>query len=430
MKKNSIKINGIFKIILYLVLASSGLFLLMNKYQYLGILSFLALLFLAILFLFFKRKVTSYHSDLIGLLLIIYLYFILSYFITGQSLNNFLSYSFLRYDGNFFFAYIPFFALAIPYFNYREVSKIYINFLFITFSIFSMIGIYGYLSNNLIFSMFQVEIDRGVMFTALNNAHNATGSVFAVVSIILLAFFLRERKKIKIFYFFILILCLLGLLITKSRGSYIGFAAGAIIVFWFFYRSWRKFAITMSVIITISALTVFLTGIYKKIPSIFNLTEGTSGVRLELWEKAWYLFSQSPIFGVGFARYNDIGYGNIRLTGMPQIASFFIEPKFDFSFAHAHNSYLQFLAETGFIGLVLILLFWVLCYLRILKAYDFTKNEFSKKIFLSGLGIIAALFTMALTENYFSATTVMMCASVFISLSIGLFWQEKYEQNI
>ena len=276
--------------------------------------------------------------------------------------------------------------------------------------------------------MFQTVADRGVMFEALNNAHNATGSVFAVISVILLAFFLRERKKVKILYFFVLILCLAGLLMTKSRGSYVGFAAGAVIVLWFFYRSWRKFAITMSVIITISTLTVFLTGIYKKIPSIFNLTEGTSGVRLELWGKAWYLFSQSPIFGVGFARYNDIGYGNIKLTGTPQIASFFMEPKFDFSSAHAHNSYLQFLAETGFIGLVLLLLFWVLCYLRILEAYDFTKDEFSKKIFLSGLGIIVALFALSLTENYFSATTIMMCTSVFISLSIGLFWQEKYSK--
>ena len=352
----------------------------------------------------------------------------MSYFISGQPFNAFFSYSFLRYDGNFFFAYIPFFALAIPYFNYKEVFKIYISFLFITFSIFSIIGIYGYFSNNLVFSMFQTVADRGVMFEALNNDHNATGSVFAVISVILLAFFIRELKKFKILYFFVLILCLACLLMTKSRGSYVGFAAGAVIVLWFFYRSWRKFAITMSVIITISTLTVFLTGIYKKIPSIFNLTEGTSGVRLELWGKAWYLFSQSPIFGVGFARYNDIGYGNIKLTGTPQIASFFMEPKFDFSSAHAHNSYLQFLAETGFIGLVLLLLFWVLCYLRILEAYDFTKDEFSKKIFLSGLGIIVALFALSLTENYFSATTIMMCTSVFISLSIGLFWQEKYSK--
>jgi len=50
---------------------------------------------------------------------------------------------------------------------------------------------------------------------------------------------------------------------------------------------------------------------------------------------------------------------------------------------------------------------------------------FSKKVFLSGLGAMSALFALAMTENYFSATTVMMCISMVISLSFGLYWQEK-----
>jgi O-antigen ligase len=273
--------------------------------------------------------------------------------------------------------------------------------------------------------MFELERDRGLMFNALNNAHNATGSVYSIVCIILLAFFLKEKKRIKYLYLFVFLLALVGLLITKSRGSYIGFAAGAVIVLWLFFRSWKKFGITIGAVIAVAIPAVYFSGIYSRIPGFFDFSGGTSGVRLRLWEKAWYLFGQSPIFGVGFARYNDIGYENIRLTGLRQIVSIFIEPKFDFSSGHAHNSYLQFLAETGVVGLGLLLLFWILCYLRILKAYNQTKNDFSRKVFLAGLGIIGGLFALSLTENYFSATTVMMCISVFISLSLGLFWQEK-----
>lgn len=97
-----------------------------------------------------------------------------------------------------------------------------------------------------------------------------------------------------------------------------------------------------------------------------------------------------------------------------------------FSFSHAHNSYLQFLAETGIVGLALLILFWILCFSIIFKAYKNAKGQFSKKVYLSSLGGIVGLFGLALTENYLSATTVMVCMSMATSLAIGLAWQEKY----
>jgi O-antigen ligase len=425
MKKVHPAKNSIINNLIYFLIASSGLFLLLNRFPYLGIASFVILFLLGLIFIFIKRSVTTYHAEILGLLSIIYIYLILSYFISGQTLSNFFSFSFLRYDGNFFFAYMPFFVLAIDFFDYEKVTRIYTMILFSVFSIFSIIAIYGFMTDNPVLSMFELERDRGLMFNALNNAHNATGSVYAVVCLILLSFFLKEKRKVKYLYLLIFLLSMTGLFLTKSRGSYIGFAAGAAIILWFFFRSWKKFGIAVAAVTVTAIPAVYFSGIYSKIPDFFDLSGGTAGVRLRLWDKAWYLFEQSPLFGIGFGRYNDAGYENIRLTGLDQIAAFFIEPKFDFSSGHAHNSYFHFLAETGALGLGLLLLFWVLCYLKILRAYNLTKNDFSKKIFLAGLGIIAALFALSLTENYFSATTVMMCVSVFISLSLGLFWQEE-----
>ncbi|MCD4668990.1 MAG: O-antigen ligase family protein [Actinomycetia bacterium] len=225
-----------------------------------------------------------------------------------------------------------------------------------------------------------------------------------------------------------------GLLLTRSRGSYIGFIIGAVIVLWLYYRSLVKFFITMGLMLAASIPMVLFTGTFDRIKMIFDLSEDNVSIRFLLWERAWHLFTRSPIFGIGFGRYNDIHYKNWGETipsldlfiGYPNIAAFYMEPSYRFSFSHAHNAYFQFLAETGVIGLGLLLFFWILCYRKILKGYNLTRDGFSKKVFLSSLGGIAALFALSLTENYFSATTVMICLAMTVSLAIGLFWQESF----
>ncbi len=434
--------KDLFSKLIYFLLASSALFLLVNKYPYFSIFSILILVFLGALFLFYKGSITSVHLSALGILLIIYIYFILSYFVTNQTFSNFLSYEFLRYDGNFFFCYIPFFALAIPYFNYEKVLRIYFAFIFFTFSLLSIAGIIAILTRNYSPILLNDKYS-GLMLVGLNNTHNATGSVYALVSLFALVFTLKAFKKQKIYYIIILLLCLFGLIMTQSRGSYLGFIIGALFVIWLHYKSILKFISTVAVMLAVSIPLIFFTNLHERFIKMIDFTDTenyTIITRINLWKKALFLFKQSPIFGVGFGRFNDIsyninnyGYSLIRMdefVGIPKVFYTFQSQDFDFSSAHAHNSYLQFLAETGVIGLGLIIIFWILCYRIILRAYNYTRNEFSKKVYLSCLGSIIVLFIMSFAENYFSSTTMMMCLSVVTSLSLGLYWQEKYKRNV
>lgn len=421
--------------ILYFFIALPGLFLLVNEYPIFAIASNLIVLILGLFFLFYRSSINSEHFKVLGILSVIYIYFTLSYFISNQTLKNFFSYEFLRYDGSFYFSYMLFFALAVPYFNYRKVANIYFKFIFFTFSAFSLVAIYIYITKN--FFIFFKHQGTGDTFTALNYAHNASGSVYAVVSIFLMIFLLREHKKnLKILYAIMLVLCLVGLFLTKSRGSYTGFAIGALVVLWLHFRSIKKFIISVLAMIAVSIPLIFVSDAFKRIMQIFDFKEANISWRFVLWERALYMFKQSPIFGIGFGRFNDISFPNPRLNdfsferlhffaGYPKIVSFFMETKYDFSNAHAHNSYLQYLAETGIVGLGLLIFFWVFVFKRILRAYNTVGDEFSKKIFLCSLGSIAALFALAISENYFSAATVMMCISMVTSLSIGVYWQER-----
>jgi len=253
----------------------------------------------------------------------------------------------------------------------------------------------------------------------------------------LFVFFLKEKiLKIKILFLILLFINLLALFITKSRASYVGFFGAAIIVVWLNFKSIKKFLITIGVLIFISVPTLYLTGIYKRLLGILDLGQGTTVIRLYIWEKAWYLFSQSPIFGIGYGRFNDIFsidrslFDIGRLRGYPGIVSFYMKQSYFFDSSHAHNSYLQFLTETGIIGLGLILLFWTLCIVKILKAYNSTNEVFTSKVLLSSLASIFVLLILSFFENFLSATTVMIAVSILVPMSIGLYWEDYNKSNI
>ena len=426
------KVSFILNEILYILLVFPVLFLLVNKFPYLLIFSVSISVLIGVLLFLSKRSITSFHTEILGILLIIYIYIIISYFFSGQKLVNFFSYPFIRNDGNFFFCYILFFIFAIPFLDYKRLARLYFIFIFSVFTAFSFLGIIEYFLGKWSL-MVWTDPYAGKIFHALNFAHNATGSVYAIVCIFALVFFLKEKiNKLKLLYLFILFINLIALFITKSRGSYLGFILGAIFILWLHYRSIKKFFKAFGIMVLISLPLIFVTGIYKRILQIFDLKGAPTVIRLELWDRAWYLFSQSPIFGIGFGRFNDIfsidrNIFNIeRLKGYPGIVTYYANQSFYFDSSHIHNSYLQFLTETGIIGIGLLILFWILCLVKIIKSYLDLKDKFTKKVYLSSAGSIITLLALSLSENYLSATTIMIPLSILTSLAIGLSWQEHY----
>ncbi|MCJ7471685.1 MAG: O-antigen ligase family protein [Actinobacteria bacterium] len=262
----------------------------------------------------------------------------------------------------------------------------------------------------------------------MNNSHNATGSVTAVAGIFALAFFLESNNRKKIPYMGILGLLLIALMMTKSRGSLIAFAVAAVFIFWINSKSFLKLVRNLLILAAVSAPFIFITGAYKRIAQIVNIYDENIVTRFNMWDKAIYLFKQSPIFGVGFGRYNDIAWTNydtVRLSGFPGIFALYKMPGYIFDTSNAHNSYLNFMAETGVIGLLLVISFWVFCFIIIFRSYRSAGNEFSKKVYLCVMGSIIALFVLSLTEDYMSAPGVMMCISTVTSLAIGLNWEDK-----
>ncbi|MFP4322402.1 MAG: O-antigen ligase family protein [Anaerolineales bacterium] len=148
-----------------------------------------------------------------------------------------------------------------------------------------------------------------------------------------------------------------GLLVSWSRGAWLGFLVAATVVVWSLPR--RRWVGTSLVIFGLGAglllwavgalpaslearLTGFLddfTGIGDVRGVVINDDNFAVIERLAHWQAAQGMAQDYPWFGVGFGNY-EVAYAEYALINWPN------------PLGHAHNYYLNLLAETGIIGLL------------------------------------------------------------------------------
>lgn len=162
----------------------------------------------------------------------------------------------------------------------------------------------------------------------------------------------------------------LALVLTLSRGGWLGFAFSAFI-----------FVILAERRLLLGAIPVVLGGIYllpdsimNRIMSIGNLADSSNAYRLKMWSITGNIISDHKWIGVG------LGHLPFKQTFESYIRTM---PTY-----HSHNSFLQITAEMGIVGIAsfLFLIFIVFKYgvLRLMKSED-------KYIKYLGAGAIAGL---------------------------------------
>ncbi|MCF8106267.1 MAG: O-antigen ligase family protein, partial [Desulfohalobiaceae bacterium] len=158
----------------------------------------------------------------------------------------------------------------------------------------------------------------------------------------------QEQIRYKKFlYGFLVGLAILALFFSRSRGGIFSALVG-LTVFLFLNRSRRA----ETVVLVCAAWAVMLAygwiiG-FEEILARFDQIERSTG-RLFIWEDTWRMVMDHPWLGVGMNAFETIG--RVYNTSLP-------ESKF---YYHAHNDYLQLMAEVGLpLAVTLILAAWTL----------------------------------------------------------------------
>ncbi|ORC48920.1 polymerase [Burkholderia sp. A27] len=331
--------------------------------------------------------------------------------------RSLIEFEFYRRDGNFFVSYAPIFAGCL-YAHRWDLNKVLRTFFIFAVAINVPPYAYYILQNGLLSIFTHPDNSFGSYFIA----RNAAGGFLAMLFCLGTACYLQKRGKL-----ILALLAMNGLMLfsTYSRGSLLG--ALVMLPYLYFGRKRWMLGTLMGCLVAGSVAIAFIHtepnvnymgysfNIHNQDAKVANLDTRSEW----LWPRALAYFRQSPVVGLGFGSYDDqIGHvvSYFDLLGIPS------DVTVEHSDSHAHNSYLNLLAEMGVVGLGLMLnFFW--------KLIEWSRRGAANAELMAGVQNFVAfrfvelasvcLLVMAATEHRLVSPSNVLILSLVISLLLA-----------
>lgn len=244
------------------------------------------------------------------------------------------------------------------------------------------------------FSQFSYALrDAGPLGFAGENGMAAFQAEFAVFLIVLAAFVKKWIWRAAIWG--VACTCIYSLLYTLSRGGYLGFLVGLLVLG--LIKDRKFLLILFALLLTWQAIVP--NAVRERVFMTYSQGQGLDSSaqdRVSIWEDAMQVIQRDPAFGSGFNSYAYMGRVN--------------------DYKDTHNYYVKVLLELGAVGLLLFLSILVICWKM---TWQLFRN--SKDSFLSGLG--CATFVMLCTAaivNFFGDRWSYLQVNGFFWVLLGL----------
>jgi probable O-glycosylation ligase (exosortase A-associated) len=269
--------------------------------------------------------------------------------------------------------------------------------------IFIFLAIYGYFNANLHLPKYRrYGIGVGGFIGDANDYCMALNTIlpFAVFGI-----FTAKKQLQKIYFIFLVCLFLFIIIITESRGGFVGMVSvGA----YCWLRSNKKIVLGILLgILVVFALAVAPGNYWDEIRSIkTENTEanphGTGAQRIYSWKLGWQMFLKNPIIGVGQGNYQwNVGEAEDQAGVQWKTRS--IRGRV------AHSLYFTLLPELGIVGSTLYLLMIFFSFKDLKNIKDISKkhketasDEHFKKVYYLALALEASLIGFFVSSLFIS----------------------------
>lgn len=219
-----------------------------------------------------------------------------------------------------------------------------------------------------------------------------------------LGMLVQHGRRIKPQYIVGMLILLGGLLVSKSRSSWLAMFVCTFVASLMLQRGgrWRAWAILAIPLILLAASPSLRT----RAGSIFNRSEESNSQRLRMWTVGGQILRQSPWFG--------IGPGNVKRVSAPYQTE--AERK-DGPFGHLHNTFINAAVERGLIGLgSLLVMLGVFAHL-LWRRFRYGEPE-EKGISAGALLGLLAFVICSMTETVYNDADILM--AFYFCLGLGM----------
>ncbi|MBN2104213.1 O-antigen ligase family protein [bacterium] len=204
--------------------------------------------------------------------------------------------------------------------------------------------------------------------------------------------FYHMRTLFRMILIVVLVLGAASLIITLSRGGWLGFIVGIIFIALFHVH---RLTLLKRIYLALFLILLMLTGSIVLLKTenpvrtrLISDDMGSVNVRIPLMKVAYNMIKENPFIGHGINNYALVHH---QFDDTPeQVTMHFPYP--------VHNIYLQLTAEVGLPGLLFLLFFIVHLYYRFIKAIP-DAGELDRSVFIGMTGALTAGLIQGMVEN-------------------------------
>ena len=327
--------------------------------------------------------------------------------------------------------------IVVYYYFFNELFKTTIKSIFTVFLLHTIGIIYPIIHTTIFHSQFNFSSQGSTMASLpFYNDHTIYGAALAMFIPFSIFYFIKsikEKSSIAIWFSAILLaLLLLGEALSYSRAAWLSLILATVLFVVLKTRIKLKYIISVSVVFILAIILSWNTiseyvnrnkeishknDIGAHFKSVTNVnTDASNTERLNRWKCAWRMFSDKPLFGFGPGSYQFF-YGRYQQRKDMTAISTFKGNK-----GHAHSEYLNYLSETGLIGMLNFMALIILTFYFGIKVIYTTRDNFVRNttlyVILGFFTYVVHAFFNGFIETDKIAMPFFVCISAIVALDI------------
>ncbi len=286
--------------------------------------------------------------------------------------------------------YLIFVLLISQAFYRRGHWRAFVWFLMTLGFFVSVFGILQNLTFNGKLYWFRVMRYGGLPFGPYVNRNHFAGFAEMIIPVALVPLVLGKVRRERVFLVALFaVVPIVALLLSASRGGIVSFGVQMVILFSLLLvrRVRGRYVIVGGIVVLAAVMAVSWIGVQQVLQRFSGIRklEVSVGKRVAMRRDTWRLFLDHPIIGTGL--------GTLQMVYPPY------DTLYDGRVVnHAHNDYLEALAETGVIGGLCCLWFLGTLLLNALKGVVEKENSFGSVLNLSGLVACSGILVHSLVD--------------------------------